>query len=791
MRQNIAVLSLLTAFMPVNIFASGGNNMETTVVPADSSKVVDLDEVVIVAQPKEVSGLRSMPVSSSVFTGHELRQLGVTDLSGLSDYVPSFCMPAYGSRLTSSMYIRGIGSRSGSPAVGVYYDGMPLMSKSAFNSHFYQIDRVDVLRGPQGTLYGMNSEGGLVRIYSKNPLNYQGTDLRLGIGTGLYSNVEVAHYHRPSARLAFSTAGYYSGQRGFFRNTNLGDRADLMNEAGGRARIIWLPADRLRLDVTADYQYTNQNGFAYGEYDMDGNSFSDPSTTFTNGYKRQMLNTGVNLSYDLGRFVFTSVSSYQHLTDLMLMDQDYLPQDYMRLEQRERMNALVQEITVKTKYSGCWQHTSGLFFSYQWLHTDGPVFFGDAMNSRIIGSMGMPPAVAQSLTMSDNNVPGSFETPLLDFGAYHETNVGITDRFTMTLGLRYDYQRVSIDYDTQAQFTLGYDGVMPGGQQIKTSHVFASVMRSGTGHNYHQLLPKVGLSYKLNDNGGTVYAALSKGFRAGGYNLQMFSDVFQTEQRALGSKMAQLMSKDVTLTHTDEEYGCINNTISYEPETSWNYETGAHLNLLGGRIHADLSAFYMRISNQQLSVMAGNYGYGRMMVNAGRSASYGIEAALRGSACGGALSWAATYSYVHSAFRSYVDSVNVVSDNGETKTMARDYRGNRVPFVPRHMFSGTADYRFGLGNSGVLRSVTAGLNVKGNGDIYWDNDNIYRQKLYAVLGAHIALDFGKVRVDVWGRNLTDTKYSTFLINSSADGAKRSFAQRSNPIQIGADLSISL
>ena len=88
-------------------------------------------------------------------------------------------MPEYGSRYTSSMYMRGIGSRVNSPAVGMYVDGMPIQSKSAFNFHTYDIDRVDVLHGPQGTLYGMNTEGGLIRLYSKNPFEYQGTDLKL------------------------------------------------------------------------------------------------------------------------------------------------------------------------------------------------------------------------------------------------------------------------------------------------------------------------------------------------------------------------------------------------------------------------------------------------------------------------------------------------------------------------------------------------------------------------------------------------------------------------------------
>ena len=150
----------------------------------DTSKVVDLDEVIVVSQPKEGFRLRLQPLSSTVMTQQEMMNLHVNDLSQLSAFIPSFTMPQYGSRLTSSIYIRGIGSRLNNPAIGVYYDHIPLMSKAAFNHHFYMVDRVDVLRGPQGTLYGMNTEGGLVRIYSKDPMSYQGTDISLGVGTG-------------------------------------------------------------------------------------------------------------------------------------------------------------------------------------------------------------------------------------------------------------------------------------------------------------------------------------------------------------------------------------------------------------------------------------------------------------------------------------------------------------------------------------------------------------------------------------------------------------------------------
>ena len=99
---------------------------------ADSSRVYDLDEVVVVSQSKEFQKLRQQPMSSTVLTSGEMTLLGVRDLRDASCFVPSFVMPAYGSRYTSSMYIRGIGSRINSPSMGIYVDNVPLMSKFAW-----------------------------------------------------------------------------------------------------------------------------------------------------------------------------------------------------------------------------------------------------------------------------------------------------------------------------------------------------------------------------------------------------------------------------------------------------------------------------------------------------------------------------------------------------------------------------------------------------------------------------------------------------------------------------------
>ena len=758
---------------------------------ADTSRVQNLDEVIVVSQPKESVPLRLQPISSSMFSTNDMNRLAVHDLSQLSQYVPSFVMPAYGSRLTSSMYVRGIGSRINNPAVGVYYDNIPLMSKAAFNNHFYMLDRVDIMRGPQGTLYGQNTEGGLVRIYSKNPMNYQGTDIRLGIGTGLYSNVEVAHHHRPNDHLAFTVAGFYSGLKGFFDNQNFKQKNDLTNEAGGKFRLIFAPTQKLTFDWTADYQYVNQNGFGYGEfqpiqestlapYDL---NVQDPATTIMNGYKRNMLNTGLSIGYDTGKLLFTSTTSYQYLKDLMLMDQDYMAPDYLRLEQRQKMNALTQEFVLRSHSYTRWQHTSGLFGSYQWLRTDAPVYFGEEMRNTLATTIlgYMPERVRSMFTIWEIptlDVAEKFHTPQMNLGLFHESNILLTNRLKATLGFRLNYDKVKIDYDTQALMLLHYAAQM-GPRSMEFTNGLLSPLSQSLDKSFTQFLPKVGLTYSFADNLGNVYALVSKGYRSGGYNIQMFSDILQSDLMTNGKDISSLQNETKTLEHSAEDYAAIEETIAYKPEESWNYELGTHLNLFEGKVHADFALYYMQIRNQQLSQMSGKYNYGRIMVNAGKSHSLGAELSLRGKAVDNALDWGVTYAYTNAKFDEYQPNLGNSYSSLGTETLGEDYEGNYVPFVPQHTFSAMADYHIGR--------FTLGANVAGQGKTWWDEANTYNQKFYATLGAHADYDFGRVVISLWGRNLTDTKYNTFAISSSAAGGQRYFAQRGVPFHAGIDV----
>lgn len=798
-------LALASSVAPISLWA-GTSNVLSLVnervdnadfkVFTDSSKVFDIDEVVVVSQPKENYRLRQQSLSSTSVGGFQIQKLGTRDLRELSSYIPNFVMPNYGSRLSSAMYVRGIGSRVNSPAVGIYLDGIPVMSKSAFNLHHYQTSRIDVLRGPQATLYGQNTEGGLVRIYSRNPFEYEGTDLKLSYGSRYYRNVELAHYHRINDHLAFTVAAFNDAQKGFFRNTNTGNRADKYDEAGGKIVLKAKLNRGWNVDLLANYQYVDQNGFPYGKLDLETGKASLPSTTFDGTYLRHSFISGVTVNHTGADYSFASTTSYQYLKDKMNMDQDYLPADYMSILQEQLQNSLTQEFTLKSNRAvgGFWNWTAGGFFSYQWLKTNGPVFFnegmtqpiGNAIQKQMYNAMvnamaqkmiaqGMPEKAAKAaaakaiekaggVSMNVNmGAPGLYHTPQWNLGFFHESNFNITDRLTATLGLRYDLMHTAIHYDASAYMQMSANVMGK-----KATYVLDSSLDHEVSDDYGQLLPKFGLNLKIDELGSNVYATVSKGYRAGGYNIQMFSDVLQTE---LNANRNQAMRGDYHIPHTEEDYQRIDKTIAYKPETSWNYEAGAHLNLFDHMLHFDLSAFYMKVTNQQLSVMAGNYGFGRMMVNAGKSHSCGIEAALRGQLFDGKFDWAMNYGYTRAKFDKYVDG------EGED---AVDYKGKYVPYVPQHTMAAMADYR-------LTDWLTLGANVNAQGKTYWDNANTYSQKLYAVLGAHIDLNFKAFNVSFWGRNLTDTNYNTFAVDNSATGTKEYFAQRGNPFQCGVDV----
>lgn len=177
---------LLALLIPGNLLAE--ERIDTAVY---------LGEVNVVAVKQE-HAVRSEAVSATVVGRGALEDLNAVSMKGISDVVPNFFVPDYGSRVTSSMYVRGIGARMDQPAVGLNVDNVPILNKNGYDFDLADIESVEMLRGPQSTLYGRNTIGGLINISTVSPMRYQGWRLSASAGTGNDCNLSAGWYSRPA-----------------------------------------------------------------------------------------------------------------------------------------------------------------------------------------------------------------------------------------------------------------------------------------------------------------------------------------------------------------------------------------------------------------------------------------------------------------------------------------------------------------------------------------------------------------------------------------------------------------
>lgn len=775
-------------------------------VRKDTIKVIDVEEVVVIASPKENRKLRELPTASTLLSQKDMQANQVTNLKGLSAVVPNIFIPDYGSKLTSAIYIRGIGSRINTPSVGLYVDNIPYINQSAFDFNYSDIERIDVLRGPQGTLYGRNTMGGLIRVHTKSPFSYQGTDIRLGAATYGNYNASLTHYHRLSDQLAFSAGGFYEHADGFFKNSWLNNKKiDRINAGGGRLRSIYLPSENLKLDFNVNYEYSDQGGYPYfytgkvDEADREKDERKDKigliSYNDESSYYRNLLNASVNIEYQATNFTLSAVTGYQHLKDRMFLDQDFTEEDIFNLEQKQKLNTISEEIVLKSKPGRRWEWATGAFGFYQWLHTSGPVMFKergiqsmleDEINNHIpdMGKMGQ---MSVDITTSPLWVSGSFDTPIVNGALFHQSTFHdlLVKGLSLTIGLRLDYEKNSMTYSSRSDINYNFNmnSVMikdPISQALSLAPAFNGKLDN----DYLQLLPKFALQYEWK-KGNSVYGTVSRGYRSGGHNVQMFSDLIKSSMRngmqgQIKESLTEIFShmQGMPPSVIDKILANIPGAgpepdvaaaTTFKPEYTWNYEVGAHLTLFDNRLFADMAAFYMDTRNQQVAKFAES-GLGRVTVNAGKSRSYGAEIALR-AAITDAFSLNANYGYTYATFREYAVDKNT------------NYKGNYVPFVPKHTLNAGAQYIFRIAPRHWLDRVQLNANYNAAGRIYWTEANNASQSFYGTLNGRVSLEKGNGAIAFWIRNALDKKYEAFYFESMGNG----FMQKGRPMQLGIEV----
>ena len=737
----------------------------------------DLDEVVVISF-KEGGQLTKLPAAVSVITEKEIERRRINGIRDLSVAVPNLFIPDYGSKYTSAVYIRGIGSRLGNSAIGLYVDGMPYLDKTSFDFELFDIKRIEILRGPQGTLYGRNSMGGLINVYTLSPWDFQGGKFKLSAGSYGRLQAQLTQYAKLSDRFAFSIGGNYQASDGFVRNrthnsdNKYSNAASLFypgqykrNSVGAtqsaalRGSLEWKANDRLSISYNASYEYSDQNGYAYGRYDHDKKLPDTVSYDGIDYYRRNMFNSGLKIKYAGKGFDLVSTTGYQWFKDSLMLDQDFTPRQVFTLNQNQKSGALTQEITLRSANTGNFKWLGGVAGFYQDLDLQSLVTFGPAGVKMIQDTVNALAPV--TLTFTDSHIPVVGVYNMKNYGASAFLQTGyenlLVEGLTLSAGLRLDYEKALLEHFTHSKFHFILNNAGP--IREKPDTIPKGRYPGKEEMDVVQLLPKFSLQYQRGRN--MFYAAVSRGYKTGGYNLQMFSDLMQEQLKSMAP-----------INFNFQE------AVSYRPEYSWNYEIGGRFSLdglSGGRkLVAGFTVFYLDIRDQQIAQWAPG-GQGRMIKNAGRSASKGIELDATYYPIE-SLRLGLAYGYTNNKFVDYIEAQRSGSD--------LDYKGNYVPFVPRNTVSVNATYSLAL-RSCLIDRLIFDAQYSGAGKIYWTEANDVTQNYYSLLNAKITAEKSGVSLSLWGRNLTGAEYATFYFKTFGN----SFGQIGKPMQLGIDLAI--
>ena len=758
--------ALLATFVvaPFMVFArthdTGASESDKRMALLDADTLMTVDPVAVTAVKHE-QNLSKSAITSTVLDFKSIEQRGIGGIKDIITSAPNFYMPDYGSRMTSSIYVRGLGTRIDQPVVGMTVDNVPIADKNLYDTTLPDIERIEVLRGAQSTLYGRNTMCGVVNIYTLSPLRYQGIKIRAEYGSRNSYKAGASAYFKHKAGMGSSVSAQFAHTDGYFRNQYDSSLLERSNNADLRTKFQWRK-NFLSLDNTLAVSYLRQNGYPYSyvgaadtnkeqHSDLIGKiCYNDPAS-----YNRFAVTEGLTARHDWERITLTSITAYQYLDDHMVMDQDFLPLSYFTLEQAKQQHDISEDIIIRSRAQSRYKWMAGAFAFYKHQAMQAPVtFLRDGIDNLILKNInehsGYPGTYKWGRvdgSEGDSLLLGSdFITSTVGWALYHESTLE-AGRWLFTLGVRLDSEHIAMRYHN---FTDSYYTAIPNDSSKSPAEVALKIDdRDRLKKNFMEILPKFTATYSLNKH-NTLYLSLSKGYKAGGFNTQMFSEVLQ---RRIKDYMGLYQELDVL------------DIITYDPEKCWNGEIGGHFSTNDRRFRADIALFWIECIDQQLTVFPAGQTTGRMMTNAGSTRSFGVEASLNYNPIEG-LNFGASYGYTNARFRKFIDGVN-------------DYAGNTIPYAPQNTLQLQASYTLQLGSK-QFKALTFSLNGYGAGRIYWNESNSLSQPLYATLDGTVRLEGRRWAVDVWAKNITNSHYDLFYFESMGN----SFLQRAKGATAG-------
>jgi len=694
----ISAVGYATTNITFNVPSTGGLNIQLI---SDNYK---LDEVTVSAQKRE-EDIQDLPFSISAFSAAQVQDYRMTSIRDLKTIVPNLNAgnPGDGRNVVS---IRGITTTSYDPAIATYVDGVNQFGLDTYISQLLDVERIEVLRGPQGTLYGRNAMGGVINVITKQPTNQ----------TKGFASMDMASYgeHRYTIgirtplikdKLYFGASGMYNNLKGYYQNMFSNTDFDKQHSLMGNYFLKYLANEDFSIVFNVKHNANRNNG-AFPLVGSIADALEKPFEVNQNAVGQMsdnLFNASLGINYSGSKFNFSSQTAYQYNYRYYKspVDGDFSPLDGFSIlnnygKDWNKVQVLTQEFkfaspaSIDSKLS--W--TTGIYGFYQY----NPVKQGThgGSDAELMGSD------MANFTSINTNTGKS-----MGLAIYGQATYAITTALDATLGLRYDYEHKKLKGFSEF-FMDGDAPVIFLGDQASTQ-------------SYHALSPKVNLAYKLTAT-SKLYAGYSRGFRAGGIN--------QT---------------------TDESV----RFVSYKPEYSSNYEAGTKNTFLNNRLRINLTAFYTRLTDAQIPTLLLPQAI-TITQNAGKLNSKGVEAELSASPLKG-LEFEGSMGYTDAK---YTDLK--LADDGQIL----NFDGNRQVFTPRTTAAIALQYGYELGGLQKLKLVARG-EWQHSGKQYFDLKNLHKQEAYSLLNARIGVTGKTFDLFFWGKNLDNKAYVDYAYDFGA------------------------
>jgi len=461
----------------------------------DEIPVEELSEILVTAR-KWAEDPLVVPQSLTAVTEQQLLDAGAASVREAAFHVPNLTMVELSARRLSFPFVRGIGSGQGDPAVTTYVDGVPQISPNSANLPLLDVERIEFLRGPQGTLYGRNALGGVLHVVTRKPSDTWG--FRAGGTLGAYALREVrlrGDAPLVRGRLALSVAGLYTRRDGYTINDFTGNDVDFRNTLFGRVQLSWTPDASNEIRFSVHGERTRDGGFALSDLDGLRARPLRIQQDFEGVTERDVAAPYLTWTHAGGQLDLTSITSFTHTDVLETSDFDFSALDGIRRLNEERHDAFTQELRI-TPSAAC-PLRLGRCAEARWL---AGIFFYTAESARTAANEFRPGGVGIIAPVAGTD---TFQGDFDDYGvsAFGQATVTLFERLELGAGLRFDYE------SRRAALSRAF---VSGGTTLTSS-------AGRDSEEFDELLPRFDVAWRC-ARGVTVYGLAAKGFKAGGFN---------------------------------------------------------------------------------------------------------------------------------------------------------------------------------------------------------------------------------------------------------------------------------